>query len=337
MGGKMGFRGWRREIIVLEDGRRVEAICPQIISASRAMDLPAFHTDWFMERLRAGYAIWKNPFHAGQIQYVSLRHARACIFWSKNPRPLMPQLAELDARGLNYYFQFTLNDYEPEGLEPGLPSLAERIATFRELSRRIGPRRVIWRFDPLILGDGLTVAVLLERIRRIAEPLGDSTERLIFSFIDISRYRRVVANLRRAGKSCREFTTEEMGDFAGKLAAWNRDRGLRLASCAEEVDLACFGIERSRCIDDRLLRDLFSHDRDLMDFLGPGATGRGGDSSSFHRKDPGQRRACGCIAAKDIGTYSRCLHACVYCYASHIPGPYRSMAGRFAAASDNED
>ena len=51
-----------------------------------------------------------------------------------------------------YYFQFTLNDYVREGLEPNVPPVAERIDTFKRLADRVGKERVIWRFDPLMLG-----------------------------------------------------------------------------------------------------------------------------------------------------------------------------------------
>ena len=50
----------------------------------------------------------------------------------------MPYLEELDKRGIHYYFQVTLNDYERENFEPNVPPLQERIDTFRQLSRRIG-------------------------------------------------------------------------------------------------------------------------------------------------------------------------------------------------------
>ena len=50
-----------------------------------------------------------NPFN-GRPQYVSFARTRAVVFWTKNPRPILPHLAELDRRGIGYYFQFTLND-----------------------------------------------------------------------------------------------------------------------------------------------------------------------------------------------------------------------------------
>jgi hypothetical protein len=162
----MAFRGWEKDDLTLPDGRVVDAICPVIVSVSRATDIPAFFSPWFSNRLRAGYMRWTNPFNANQVQYVSFQDTRVFVFWSKNPKPLTQFLPELDAKGINYYFQFTLNDYEKEGLEPNVPPLMQRVETFKLLSERLGKKRVIWRYDPLILTDNLCVDALVDRTRK---------------------------------------------------------------------------------------------------------------------------------------------------------------------------
>ncbi len=132
---------------------------PVIVSASRETDLPCFFADWFLERLKEGWCAWKNMY-SGTIHKVSFEKTRMIVFWSKNPRPLLRRLDEVEALGFrNYYFRFTLNDYEREGLEPKVAPLEERIDTFRELAGRIGKERVIWRFDPLMLGCAADTAV----------------------------------------------------------------------------------------------------------------------------------------------------------------------------------
>ena len=295
---------WKKMTITI-DGTACEAVAPVVISASRATDIPAFHADWFMRRLEAGHVIWTNPFNGKSVP-VSFARARCFVFWTKNPKPLMAHLPTLDRLGLNYYFQFTLNDYEAEGMEPGVPPLEERVATFRELADRLGPERVVWRFDPLVLTDTLNVGGLLQKVARVGNLIHRHTRRLVISFADIRSYPRVARNLARAGIQAREFSTDEMRQVARGLAALNRDWGLELATCAEAVDLSEFGIAHSRCVDGNLIARLFKHDSELMAFLR-----RHGSA-----KDKGQRKACGCMPSKDIGAYGTCPHGCTYCYAN---------------------
>ncbi len=143
------FKSWLTLPIVTSEGS-VDAAAPLIISASRATDIPAFHADWFMKRLEAGYCVWCNPF-SGQLSPISLKNTKAVVFWSKNPAPMLPRLDELDRYGFCYYFQFTLNDYDKEEFEPNVPPLENRLDTFRRFSEKLGPARMVWRFDPIIL------------------------------------------------------------------------------------------------------------------------------------------------------------------------------------------
>lgn len=311
----MAFRGWEKTQITLDNGAQADAISPVIISASRATDIPKFFSKWFHHRLKAGYIRWTNPFNANQIQYVSFQKTRVIVFWSKNPKPLIRYLPEIEAKGINYYFQFTLNDYEQEGLEPNVAPLAQRVETFKNLVDRVGKKRVIWRYDPLMLTDTLTVDVLLDRIARLANQLQGYTERLVISFADIGSYKKVQNNLAREKVRYREFTPELMAELAQRLSVLNREWGLKIATCAEDIDLAQFGIEHNRCIDDNLMIEIFREDQALMDFLGY-ESDLFADPSRPYLKDKGQRKACGCIISKDIGIYDTCHHLCTYCYAN---------------------
>ena len=134
--------GWTKDEIVIANGTKVAAQMPVIVSASRSTDIPAFYGDWFMERVKAGYVKWFNPFN-GLPLYVGFQQARLVVFWSKNPKPMLAHLDELDKHIPNYYFQFTLNDYDAERIEPNVPQVAERVETFRQLSERLGCDRVI--------------------------------------------------------------------------------------------------------------------------------------------------------------------------------------------------
>ena len=316
---------WDKVGIVTGDGTAVEGIAPVIISASRATDIPAFYSEWFMHRLHAGYAVWLNPF-SGTEQYVSFEKVRAVVFWSKNPQPLLPHLDTLDRRGLNYYFQFTLNDYDAEGFEPNVPALDDRVATFRKLAKRIGKQRVIWRFDPMLITSATSPDHLCSKIVRLGEKLQNNTEKLVISFADILAYRKVSKNLAHADIDGREFSAAEMHDVAGRIADAARSWGMTVATCAEPEDLSKHGVVHNKCIDDDLLARCFAHDKPLMQFLGRSseplqaelfsATSTAPSKRRRTLKDKGQRKACGCIVSKDIGSYNTCPHLCVYCYAN---------------------
>ena len=109
---------WNKIQIKKSNGETGEAQAPVIISASRSTDIPAFYSDWFFQRLKEGYVRWKNPFNGFPL-YVSFEKTQLFVFWSKNPKPMLKHLDILDKKGYNYYFQFTLNDYDEEKLEIG--------------------------------------------------------------------------------------------------------------------------------------------------------------------------------------------------------------------------
>ena len=316
---------WETVKITTDSGDTVEGIAPLIISASRSTDIPAFYSEWFINRLRAGYSIWQNPITKKNI-YVSYNNTRLVVFWSKNPKPIIQHLEYLDRHKINYYFQYTLNDYVKEKLEPNVPDLKERIDTFIELSEKIGKSKVIWRFDPLILIEGkISVDGLIEKIENIGARLQKFTEKLVFSYADIGIYRRVQSNLQKEKIRFIEFDETTMIDVANKISKLNQNWNLQIATCAERMNLAEYGINHNKCIDDELIQKLFPSDKILMNFLGVETTGQlelnlsESHSKLSHKqdlKDKGQRKDCGCIVSKDIGRYNTCPHSCLYCYAN---------------------
>ena len=322
---------WQKIQIQRENGETVEAQAPLIVSASRSTDIPAFYADWFFHRLENGYSAWKNPFN-GVKSYVSYENTRFIVFWSKNPRPLLPYLHILKERNIKCYIQYTLNDYEREKLEK-VPSLASRIDTFKLLVEQLGKGAVIWRFDPMILTDDISVDDLLQKVQNIGDQLKDYTEKLVFSYADITMYRKVKHNLEASGIPYHEWEIAQMEEFADKLSIMNRERGwnFQLATCGEKIDISKYGILRNRCIDGDLITRLAWCDKELMDFMKVKIENinstlflpeeaillpNGHFFVSKHKKDQGQRPFCECMASKDIGEYNTCLHLCEYCYAN---------------------
>ncbi len=312
---------WDKIEILNQNGDKVDAQAPIIISASRSTDIPAFYADWFVERLKSGYVRWKNPFN-GVSLYVTFSKARLVVFWSKNPKPIINHLDFIKEKIPNYYFQFTLNDYDKEKLEPNVPNVQSRIETFIELSEKVGKEKVIWRFDPLILTDKIGVDELLSKVENIGNQLNGYTEKMVFSFADINLYKKVQNNLRKNSINYQEFNESRMNEFAKGLQKLNLNWNLEIGTCAEKIPLEKYGIIHNKCVDDDLIIKLFQHDKILMDFLGVTIAPpdifnpKGGIEKKKNNKDKGQREFCGCIFSKDIGEYNTCPHLCEYCYAN---------------------
>lgn len=272
-----------------------------IISASRRTDIPAFYSQWFMNRLREGYCLVPNPYNPRQVARISFlpECLDVIVFWSKNPFPILRHLPEVEKMGHPFYFLFTLNAY-PKALEPNLPSLAERISTFIKLSRRIGSRRVIWRYDPIILSNRTDAAFHKKMFEDLCGQLAGHTCRVIISVI--TRYRKTIRSLRALEKQGYVFDREprnhtETEGLLSEMASSAADHGLETFACAEKKDYTHLGVKPARCIDATLIRELWGI---------PVASG----------KDPGQREHCGCASSRDIGMTDTCPHGCLYCYAT---------------------
>lgn len=339
---------WKKEKFEIENHQVVDAQFPQIISVSRSTDIPAFYADWFFKRLEKGYSAWTNPFN-GVKSYVSYRDTRFIVFWSKNPQPLIKYIPYLKQKNIRCYVQYTLNDYVREGLEKGVrPSVDERIETFKALREAIGiAGSVVWRFDPLILTDAIGIDDLLQKIEYIGTRLKGYTEKLVFSYADIELYAKVKRNLDANKIIYREWTEEDMYEFARQLSEMNRRLGwnYELATCGERINVneedpqslfSLYGIKKNHCIDDSLIVRIAWQDKALcrflnMDIIAEEATLFGSSERPAHaisiddthyaintksNRDTGQRECCGCMKAKDIGEYNTCIHMCEYCYAN---------------------
>ena len=327
---------WQTIQIQRENGETIKAQAPIIVSASRSTDIPAFYADWFFHRLKVGYSAWTNPFN-GIRSYVAYQNTRFIVFWSKNPRPLLPHLDYLKERNIGCYIQYTLNDYEQEGLERGVPPLNERIDTFKALVDRLGKGCAIWRFAPLMLTDDIDIDLLLAKIERIGDQLMGYTEKLVFSYADIVSYRKVKSNLEKNSIPYHEWTEPQMLEFAKRLSALNKKWNYTLATCGEKIELQQFGVEHNHCVDDALIIRFAYEDKPLMDFLKvktfpmpmPNLFGESEPlpadaiilpnntyATRGDNRDKGQRQFCGCIVSKDIGEYNTCPHLCEYCYAN---------------------
>ncbi|UCC79922.1 MAG: DUF1848 domain-containing protein [Candidatus Zixiibacteriota bacterium] len=271
-----------------------------IISASRRTDIPAFYSDWFMNRIKAGYVDIANPFNPGKRKKVDLSPGSVdcLVFWTRNAVPIIKHLDELDSMGYKYIFLYTITAY-PRELEENLPSLKSAIDTFKKLSDKIGPERVIWRYDPIILSSLTDEKYHIDNFQNIAGQLLGYTKRVIISFVDL--YKKVQSRLTKLAneKNVRFFDMDQntCSRVASGLEKIGENYEMEIQSCAEEIDLSAAGVMPGSCIDSGYINRIFNLEIP-------------------YKKDPGQRKKCLCSQSVDIGAYNTCGYQCLYCYAN---------------------
>jgi len=265
-----------------------------IISASRRTDVPAFFGEWFVRRLEDGYVVVRNPMNHSQIRRVDLtpQQVECIVFWTKDPEPFLAHLPRLDAMGYTYYFQYTLNPY-PADIEGGLPALSRRTASFKRLAEHVGPKRVVWRYDPIIFAPNITLEWHQEHYGCLAEQLKGYSERCVISFVDF--YQKTLRNTKHLG--LRPPVAEERDSLCRFIGEAGRASGFTVSACCEDASLAEYGISRASCVDAGLIAEI---------------TGR----SCPVPRDRNQRPGCGCAQSIDVGVYNTCSHLCAYCYAN---------------------
>ncbi len=265
-----------------------------IISASRRTDIPAYYSDWFFNRIKEGFVYVRNPMNFHRISKISLSPdvVDGIVFWTKNPIPMLGRLDEL--KEYPFYFQFTLTAYAND-VEVSLPSKNDvLIPAFQRLADKIGPERVIWRYDPMLINKTYTQEYHIEYFEKLARRLHDCTEKCIISFIDL--YRNTVHHageleLAEGSEQCQQEMAKALADIA-------HGYGLCMEACAEPIDFSQYGIGRARCIDDTLLQSISGYPLKI-------------------EKDRNQRKECGCVSSIDIGMYNTCKNGCRYCYANY--------------------
>lgn len=264
-----------------------------IISASRRTDIPNYYSEWFYNRLRAGFVCVRNPMNPRQVSRISLAPelVDCIVFWTKNPGAMMERLDELEA--YRYYFQFTLTGYGA-AVEPNLPDKNKvLIPSLQRLAEKLGERGVIWRYDPIFLSPIYTPEYHVRAFREIARELRGCTKKVVISFLDLyAKNRKSMAEL-----GMRPMEPEEIFFMARAMAEIAAQNGMVIETCAEAVDLQSAGVRHGSCIDRAWIEQMLGCRLKVS-------------------KDPNQRPECGCVGSVEIGTYDTCLNGCRYCYAN---------------------
>lgn len=261
-----------------------------ILSASRRTDIPALYSNWFMERIKAGYVMTRNPMNKSQVQRIPLSPDTidCIVFWTKDPFNMLDKLSLLDEMGYRYYFQFMLTPYD-KSIEQNLCSKADIEDTFMTLSRQIGSERVIWRYDPILLNNEMNIDFHKMQFERLCKKLHSHTDTVIISFIDL--YRKLKTNL------IREITFAEMTELSAFIGETAKSYGLSPVACCEAFEFASNGIDQAHYIDEKRIEKICGQLLDL-------------------KADKNQRLNCSCAQSVDIGPYNTCVNGCLYCYAN---------------------
>lgn len=91
-----------------------------IIQTGMRTDIPAFYSKWFLNRIREGYVLVRNPYNPSQVTKYSLSPEVVDLiaFCTKNPAPMLSHMDVLKSYG-QYWF-VTITPYGKD-IEPNVP------------------------------------------------------------------------------------------------------------------------------------------------------------------------------------------------------------------------
>ncbi len=254
-------------------------------------DIPAFYSDWLINRLREGEVYVRNPLYNYNIyKYILNPSVVDCIiFGTKNPEPMLKYLAELAYWGYDTYWFITITGYDTD-IEENVPSYIEVIENFKKLSNIVGKDRVVWRYDPILFNNKYTQDFHKQTFEFICKELKEYTNKCIFSFLTYYRQLENINGLRMVMES------EKLG-ILPVISQIAHDNNIILQTCGNKDNYSQYGIRTSGCVVKE----------DLEAILGDKLKGL---------KKGNLRDGCNCIKTIDIGEYNTCLHGCKYCYAT---------------------
>ncbi len=263
-----------------------------IISASRRTDIPAFHSQWFMNRLREGFALMQNHQLDERLYRVPLTPdvVDCIVFRTKNPAPMLTRLDAL--QDYNYLFNITMNPYGRE-MEANLPRLQDRVDTYKELADRIGSLRMIWRYDPVFLSPKYDLDFHRRAFEYLCRELAPYSYKCMIGFVIHHPFvaKRIdPLNIKKRDADDMRTIGAIFGEISGRY-------GQTIETCATEVDLDSSGITHGACVERRQIEQIVGYRFEKV-------------------REKYLRPICNCMESIDIGHYSTCDNGCLYCYAT---------------------
>lgn len=261
-----------------------------ILSIDFRTDIPAFYSEWLINRFNEGYVYFRNPAYPQTIHKIILdkQHIEGIMWCSKDYLPILHDLKNITDK-FPSIFHYTITGYGKD-IEPNVPNLEQSIYTFKELSQRYGKDKVIWRFDPIFYCKDFGEVETLKRFRNICKELHNYTDRVVVNFV--SPYEKVKRHLSKM---------ITMQPLMKKILLLNmygicNEYNFKLQTCGNGLQFKDLqGIEVTGCLDEYALNLIGIYPKP---------------------KTKATEWGCLCYPNTCIGEYNTCLHKCKYCYAS---------------------
>ena len=275
-----------------------------ILFASGRTDIPAFYSNWFINRVKAGFVDVRNPFNQNLISRINFSDVDVIMFCSKNPLPMIDKLKMLKVPVL---FHVTITPYSKD-VEPNIPDKRLIIEGLKKLSLVLGIDNVVLRYDPIFLSDKYNVDYHIRAFDKLCKNLNGYVNKIIVSFMD--EYKNVRSN--KNILKYRTFTREDYKKIGEAFSKSAMDNGMSVQTCFEDNDLTQYGFVKGECLSHELAYIL---------------TGKKFKSSNVRKE-----KKCECVQMVDIGDYNSCMHMCKYCYANYDE---KAVSSNFKMHDDN--
>lgn len=262
-----------------------------IINTGSRTDIPAFYSEWFYNRITAGFVCVRNPYYSEHITRYRLNPdvVDCLVFCTKNPEPMLSRIHELD--GFKQFWGVTITPYERD-IEPNVPPGDKVMDSFCKLSEKVGMHGVSWRYDPIFISDKYAVEYHLKAFEGMAKRLRGYADHCVISFIDL--YEKTKKNFR----DVRAVRQEERFAIGREFVEIGKRYGISIRTCCEGDELGEFGIDCSGCMTQPVIEKAIDCTLDIPRIKTP-------------------RDGCECLLGSDIGAYNTCGHGCLYCYANY--------------------
>lgn len=275
-----------------------------ILFASGRTDIPAFYSNWFINRVKAGFVDVRNPFNQNLVSRINFSDVDLIMFCSKNPLPMIDKLKMLKVPVL---FHVTITPYSKD-VEPNIPDKRLIIEGLKKLSLVLGIDNVVLRYDPIFLSDKYNVDYHIRAFDKLCKNLNGYVNKIIVSFMDEYKNVRINKDILKY----RTFTREDYKKIGEAFSKSAMDNGMSVQTCFEDEDLTEYGFVKGECLSHELAYIL---------------TGKKFKSSNVRKE-----KKCECVQMVDIGDYNSCMHMCKYCYANYDE---KAVSSNFKMHDDN--